>query len=98
MSATDLSLLLETRPQSTDDRLVALLEQISSSVVDLLKFDPYITISAADLSVGLQTLKTATDTAWRLAEKGRIEADVKLVLADVEKIKAGTEKMIAEKM
>lgn len=99
MSTSNLTLQPVTYPpQSTDDRLIALLDQIRRSVVDLLQSDIPPKISADDLSLGMQTLKTVADTAWRLAEKRRIAENVKLILADIEKIKAGMEKTMMEKM
>lgn len=89
--------MTDTNSPQADKQLISLVENIRQGVLDLLRPNQPNPPSAADLSLGLQTLKAAFDTAWKLADTGKVYADVKLVLADVERIKAETEKIRAGK-
>lgn len=91
---------------SEDHQLISqLVDGISNGVLHLLRpeqIDPRPT--AADLSLGLQILKTTADTTWRLAvragmvaEKDRLEAETKKIQAETEKLVAEKERMWAEK-
>lgn len=53
-------------------------------------------LTPEDRSLALQTLKTAADSAWRLAEKERIQAEVELKQAEGEMRKAELEKISAQ--
>lgn len=85
------------RAPPTDKALIELIEGIQNAVLHHLGSAQSPRPSAADLSLGLQTLKTAVDASWRLAEKERIEAETQLKLAEVEIIRAETEKIKVEK-
>lgn len=79
-------------PQS-DKRLIELMLEIRHGVIHLLAPEQRPTPSAEDQTLGLQTLKTLADASWRLAEKERFQAEMKVKLAIVQVLKAETEKI-----
>lgn len=79
-----------------DLRLIELLENIRKDVLHLLRPDQRNPPAAADISIGLQTLKVAADTIWRVAEKEKLVAEKERLWAERDKIKAYTEQLKAE--
>lgn len=74
-------------PQPTtliDTRLLELLENIRKDVRHLLGQDPQ---NAADVTIGLQTLKAVADTLCRVAEKQKINAYTEQLEAKTEQIR-----------
>lgn len=89
----NLSLQPEAPAPQSDKLLLELMHHVRDGVIHLLRPDQPHAPSAEDRSLGLQTLKTAADMSWRIAEKERIVAETGLRLAEVEKIRAETEKI-----
>ncbi|KAL0636965.1 hypothetical protein Q9L58_004068 [Maublancomyces gigas] len=86
----------QPRPQ-IDHHAINFLNSIRESVLHLLEPDQSSSRSPADVSLGLQTLKSIVDTMWRLAEKDRLLADAEKIKAYAEQLKAETEKIAAQK-
>lgn len=78
--------------------IINFLESTRKSVVHLLGPDQANQPTAADFSLGLLTLKTSTDTAWRLAEKDRLVAEKEKIKAHTEQLRAEIERIKAQKM
>lgn len=81
-----------------DHHAINALNSIRECVLHLLESDQSSSRSPADVSLGLQTLKSIVDTMWSLAEKDRLLADTEKIKAYVEQLKAETEKLKAQRM
>lgn len=71
-----------------DHRIGDQLDSIRGAVLHLLRPEQSPPPSAADLSLGLQIVKSTADTTWILAEKQKIWAYTEQLKAETEKIKA----------
>lgn len=91
MSETHLS--LQPAP-SLDHSILDFLDKIRKDVAHLLRPDQSAT--PENLSRGLDALKTGIETAWKLAEKGRMEAETKKIDAETGRIKAEKERIRVE--
>lgn len=80
-----------------DHHAINFLESVRTSVMLVLGPYPSNHRSAADVSVGLQTLKSSADTVCKLAETSRLWAEKEKIDANTEQIKAETEKIKAQK-
>lgn len=93
MATTNLSLQSEVPAPQSDKLLLEAIYNIRDGLMHLLRPDQPHTPSPEDRSLGLQTLKTAVDALWRLAEKERLVAETSLRIVEAEKVKAETEKI-----
>lgn len=80
-----------------DQHTINFLNSIRESVLHLLEHDQSSSRSPADVTMGLQTLKSIVDTMWQLAEKDKFVAETEKAKAYVEQLKAETEKLQAQK-
>lgn len=88
MSETHLSL------QPDDPAAESPISLIQHPVLTLGQLSPH---SAEDRSLALQMLKTASDSAWRLAEKQREQAEAELKKAEGEMRRAEMERTREER-
>lgn len=81
-----------------DHHAINFLNSMRESVLHLLEPDETSSQSPADVSLGLQTLKSIVDTMWKLAEKDSLWSETERLKAYVEQLKAETEKLKAQRM
>lgn len=81
-----------------DQRIIDQLDAIRAAVFHLLRSEQSPPPSAADLSLGLQTVKSMADTTWILAEKQRLWAERDKIKASTEHLRIEMEKARAQGM
>lgn len=73
------------------------LDKILNDLKQLLTPDQRNPPAAADVTIGMQTLKVAADTIWRMAETDKLYAETKRCQAETEKVVAEKERLVAER-
>lgn len=77
-------------------RVIDFLQLIRTDVISLLGQEQRGATAAKDLTIGLQTLKSAVDAILSMVEKEKLVVEKERLMAEKEKIKAYTEQVKAE--